>query len=323
MEIWVAAGPDKPFLPDRKVSVTRTANVLNIHLDDLSLPGAFTPPLRLRLPDEYIVSGKSNGFLPLVDGKADISALLKEIAEARETKEREIESLKSFLPRATGNPIADFANRKYLVIQAAKLDHELHRRRSRVSEDLGKDSAPLFQQCGNLIVAITRPAHFSGADKLFDIGMQLSKLSQDKDESFRSQLLSAASTNTALAITTLSEDLQKVRTSQPRSQEEIRLQDQELERLKQSKEIYEPTLLKLKELIDSLLPENPRAKAAREMAEAQLREKLKAARKELEQISSHPLLSLAPNGAPVGTYRLLARTAQGGEVLLLKLEGAP
>jgi hypothetical protein len=59
------------------------------------------------------------------------------------------------------------------------------------------------------------------------------------------------------------------------------------------------------------------------MAEAQLREKLKAARKELEQISSHPLLSLAPNRAPVGTYRLLAQTAQGGEVLLLKLEAAP
>ena len=172
-------------------------------------------------------------------------------------------------------------------------------------------------------MAITRPAQFSGADKLFEIGSQLSRLPQDRDESRRSELLSAASTNTALAITTLSEELHKVRTNQPRSQEETRLQDQEVERLKRSKDTYEPALIRLKEVIDSLLPETSQAKAAREIAEAQIREKLKSAGKELEEISADPLLSLPRDGAPAGTYRLLARTAQGGEALLLKLDVAP
>ena len=98
--------------------------------------------------------------------------------------------------------------------------------------------------------------------------------------------------------------------------------DLEIERLKRSKEIYEPMLFKLKDLIDSLLPETSQAKAAREAAEKQLREKLKNAQKELDEISAHPLLSLPPDSAPTGTYRLLARTAPGVEVLVLKLEVA-
>jgi len=82
-------------------------------------------------------------------------------------------------------------------------------------------------------------------------------------------------------------------------------------------------LIRLKELIDSVLPETSQGKAARDIAEAQIREKLKSAGKELEEISADPLLSLPRDGAPVGTYRLLARTAQGGEALLLKLDVAP
>jgi hypothetical protein len=323
IQIWVAAGSDKPFYPDRKTSMTRAANLLSVNLDDLSLPGVFQTPLRLRLPDEYDASGKSNGSLPLVDGKADLGGLLREAAEKREAKEKEIENLKRALTLRNEDPKADFANRKYLVIQAARLDDELRKKDSQASKDLGKDSAPPVQQCGNLIVAITRPAQFSGADKLFEIGSQLSKLSPDKDESLKGELLSAASANTALAITTLSEELQKVRASQPRSQEEMGLRDQEVERLKRNKDRYEPTLLRLKEVIDSLLPETSQAKAAREIAEGQLREKLKSAGKELEQISADPLLSLPRDSAPAGTYRLMARTAQGGEALLLKLDVAP
>jgi hypothetical protein len=81
-------------------------------------------------------------------------------------------------------------------------------------------------------------------------------------------------------------------------------------------------LFRLKELIDSLLPETPQAKAAQESFRAQTREKLKSCRLEMDHILAHPLLLLPSDGAPAGTYELLARTAQGDEVLLLKLEVA-
>ena len=325
IQIWVAAGPDNPFLSSRKTSMTRAANELSVNLEDLSLPGVFKTPLRLRLPDEYNLPGKSHESLPLSNGKADIAGLLKEITERREAKEREIESLKNALALKSENPNASFADRKYLVIQAARLEDELRRKDSQASKDLGADSAPLFQQCGNLIMAITRAAQFPGADKLFEIGGQLSKLSPSADENARNELLSTVSASVALARASQSEDIQRAKNGvqAARSPEETRLAEQELERLKKTKDLSEPMLLRLKELIDSLLPETPQAKASRETAEAQVRERLKGAKNELDQISAHPLLTLPPDGAPVGTYRLLARTARGDEVLLLKLEVAP
>jgi hypothetical protein len=321
IQIWVAGGVDKPFLPSRKISGTRSADVLSINLEKLSLPGIFKTPLRLRLPDDCYVPGKSNESAPLTDGKADLRHLLKEISEARDAKAKEIESIKSRLTSDSERPGAEFASRKQLVIQAARLDDELREKDSQAAKDIGKDSAPLYQQCGNLIVAITRPAQFSGADKLFEIGRKLSKLSPGADEKAASELLSAASAGVALAKASLSQDIQNAKTrGNARTQEEVRLLDQEVEHLKKSKEMYEPELTRLKELIDTLLPETTQAKALRLASEAQLQEKLETARKEMDRIASNPLLSLPSDGVPSGTYRLLAQTQQGDEVLLLKLE---
>ena len=122
----------------------------------------------------------------------------------------------------------------------------------------------------------------------------------------------------------LSDDIKKTRdAANARTQEEVRRLDQEIEDLKSRKKFYDPMLLQLKELIDSLRPETSQAKAARELAETQLREKLKSVQKELAKLSANPLLSLPPNGVPLGKYRLLARTPQGGEVLLLEFEVTP
>jgi len=325
MEIWVGAGPDKPFLPDRKISVTRSANVLSVNLEDLSLPGEFKTPLRLRLPDEYNVSGKANESLPMSDGKAEIGGLLDDLTERRTATAKAVESLKNSLNLKSENPQADFATRKYLVIQAARLDDELRAKGSQASRDLGKDSAQPFQQCGNLIVAITHHTDFPGAEDLFKIGHDLADLPDKAEPRVIAANLSTASIGVARSLASMRAEIQQANAERQaaQTQEQRRPIEQRIEQLTKAGKIYEPMLLRLKELIDSLLPETAQAKAAREAAETQLREKLKNAEKELEQITAHPLLSLPPGGAPAGTYRLLARTPEGGEVLLLKLEAAP
>ena len=200
LRIYVAAASDKPlFPPTRNLELTRAGDSLNIDLQKLPLPGLMKDRLEIKLPDDCAIAGKSAAPLALNNGKVDIGGAIKGIREEREANAREIENLKGALAHKREDPRAGFANRKYLVIQTAKLDAELQKKDSQAAKDLGGDSAPLFQQCGNLIVAVTRSAHFSGADKLFEIGKRLAKLSPDADDSVKNESLSVASEMVAVA----------------------------------------------------------------------------------------------------------------------------
>jgi hypothetical protein len=323
IQIYVASASDKPlFPPTRKIGLARAGNVLSIDFQKLALPGIPKTPLKLGLPEEYTVPGLSDGSLPLADdGKADIGGLLKEMAARREAKTKEIGKLKSDLALNKEPSRADFADRKALIIQAAKLEKK---KDSQVFDELGKESDSPFRQCGNLIFALMHHANFHGSEELFTLGQDLSKLPEEAELTVRNEKLMAASVGLDHVLASMTAEIRQAKANRDAAltQEPKRRIEQEIEQLTKNKRMYEPILLKLEELVDSLLPETPRAREAREASELQLNAMITGAQREIDQISTNPLLTLPSDRVPPGTYRLLAQTEHGKDVLLLKIEAA-